>query len=281
MGLKDRLKAIRAVVKCVILQGRGEVVIPESMIRTADRFELPRPVMFATYHKGGTMWFSNMLKRIADFYGFTFEHRNELRYPTHADLFFCDHSDFDWSLVPQEARFVHLVRDPRDMLVSATFYHQTAQEDWLLRPESHLGGKTYQQRIAELPNLQEKLFFEMNGAHLHSMNLMKQWNYNKPGCLEIRYEDFIGDVQLVQTANLFRFIGIPGHALGNALTIAYQSSLFPRSRLSTNHVRSGKINQWKKHFTREVAQAFEERHGPLLRVLGYEQSSAWVTECGV
>lgn len=270
---------LKSIVRSLFLQVSGEMLVPESFIRPSDRFELPHPVMFATHHKAGTIWFGKMLYRIARAYGLKFEHRNELRSVTRADLFFCDHSVFDWDLVPEGARFVHLVRDPRDMLVSATFYHQSAQEEWLLKPQSKFEGKTYQEAIKQLPSLEEKLLFEMNGSHAYALKIMKAWNYNKPACLEIRYEDFIEDYDLVQTTNLFRFIGIPGHALGNAMTIAYQTSLFPHSRLKTTHVRSGKVNQWKKHFTRAVAQEFEDRHGPLLRLLGYEKSSNWVAEC--
>jgi len=276
MKVINRLKAI---VKAALLQAGGEVVVPESLIRSNDRFKLPRPVIFATYHKAGTIWFSKMLYRISSFYGLKYEHWNELQRATHAELFFCDHSVIDWNLVPEGACFVHLVRDPRDMLVSATFYHQTAREEWLLEPRARFEGKTYQQVIKELPTFEEKLLFEMNASHGKSMEQMKKWNYNNPDCLEIRYEDFINDFDLVRIANLFHFIGIPGHALGNALTIAYHSSLFPQSRLKTKHVRSGAAEQWKKHFTPAVAQAFEERHGPLLRTLGYEKSGDWVAQC--
>lgn len=261
--------------------GHGEIYVLEAGIRPTDLFRLENRFVFASHHKAGTIWFSTMLRTLCGYYGLNFRIGDRVDWSEEADIFFCQQSEIDWAGKPADIRMAHLIRDPRDMLVSACFYHQRAEEAWLIKAQEALDGRTYRDVLRNLPTLEEKLLFEMAHAHRRVMQSMKSWDYHREDCLEIRYEDFIKDSNLERTVDLFRWIGIPGIALGNALTIAYHSSLWPGSRLKSDHVRSGQPGGWKKYFTRSVAERFEAEHGQFLRSANYTTDESWIRECPV
>lgn len=267
-------------VKSILNVGRqvlsGDHFIPETTTRKSEQFRLNNKVFFATYHKAGTVWFSTILEKLAKSYGFGFRMGNRYSEPVDEDVFFCDHSHFAWDQIPRNAIFIHLVRDPRDMLVSACFYHLRAKEKWLYTKNPELEGMSYREALLKEGTLEDQLRFVMKRGHLATTNDMKAWDYQMSNCMEIRYEDYIVDYELERLLSLFRFMGIPGHAIGNALTIAYQTSLFPQSRHSSEHIRSGVPGDWKKHFTRDLAHEFNALHGDFLIKLGYERDHSWV-----
>ena len=62
------------------------------------------------------------------------------------------------------ARFFHVIRDPRDILLSGWQYHQTAGpkgEKFLHVARADLGGKTYQEALNSIADKDEQILFEM------------------------------------------------------------------------------------------------------------------------
>jgi len=73
---------------------------------------------------------------------------------------------------------------------------------------------------------------------------------------------------------IFIFLGYPHKDLPQLLKIAYKNSLF--SGKKSPHIRSGKIEQWKQHFTPALQTRFLELYGNALQRLGYEKTeSSW------
>ena len=62
-------------------------------------------------------------------------------------------------------RILHIIRDPRTLILSACLYHLRSSEPWLAVPRDRFGGLSYQSVLKSFSTLEEKLIFEMkNGA---------------------------------------------------------------------------------------------------------------------
>ena len=206
-------------------------------------------------------------------------------------------------------RGFHLIRDPRDLVVSGYFSHRFSHGDrW---PELN-------RHRAELERLDvdEGLFSELDfsGRFIHEMGA---WDYGRDDVLELRLEDLVVD-EVATMTDALRFLGLvddgrsfpaglatvaslqTNHVLARA-----QRSLGPRAgdvplrrevdampewfarrflarqrfeRVSgrhrgheetTSHYRKGVPGDWVNHFTAEHRAEFERRYGDVTRRLGY------------
>jgi Sulfotransferase domain len=244
-------------------------------------------LVVATHHKTGTVWMDGVFKAIAGDLGARYVNfRAERGRPTHLDhgpfILFSYDSDFG-ELVPrldrEDVRIIHLIRDPRDVVISAMHYHKASRESWLHEPIPGYDNLTYQRALQKLPTRFARYIFEMENSSASTLRDMVNWRYGRANCFEARYEDLRQDSQLVHWQRIMRFLGFDAAEQEIGARRFWQNSLFGGlPRLGNRHVRSGAVAQWRREFTPELATAFLKRFPRVLQSLGYESSDAWVRE---
>ncbi len=206
-----------------------------------------------------------------------------------------------------EYRGLHVIRDPRDILVSAYFSHRyshSIRDSWGERLLEH------RQRLAAAPSVEAGLLLELDFSQGNFQHIA-DWNYDNPKVYETRYESLIINPAAV-FSEAFRFLGlkVPGWGISSLFGIAVDASirkLFGRamSRRAClpqpilryvlarhafqrraggrrpgqenvqHHYRKGIAGDWRNHFTPRVTAAFKERYGNMLIDLAYESSCDW------
>ena len=205
----------------------------------------------------------------------------------------------------------HIIRDPRDITVSAYFshLHSHSTSKWSELVE-------YREKLQSVPQ-DEGLMLEIENRSGEFRDL-STWDYNQENILEVRFEDLV----LHSYDNLLRIFGhlqllderdyrIPGRARtlalelidyltrnrasalcraikpdalsgAEVLIIAWRNRFQARAagrkvgeenRLS--HFRKGQPGDWRNHFKPEHKRLFKELYPNLLTELGYENADDW------
>jgi hypothetical protein len=203
-------------------------------------------------------------------------------------------------------RGFHVVRDPRDVLVSGycSHLHSHPTEQW---PELEKHRKALQSLSKEEGLLKE---IEFSRPFLKAMH---EWNYEQPHILELKMEDLTASPQqhfreILQHCTLWQGQLSPMAAMRQhtnrvlyALHHRVSGTLIPfrgatepaidpnildsiledkrfekmaegRSKGEENrksHYRKGEPGDWENHFTDRVAQSFEAEYGGIVSKLGY------------
>lgn len=243
----------------------------------------PPLIVVCTHHKTGSVWMANIFRAIKRHEKLNLHTKSQAELPQEADIFLQDHSKVD--LKALKARFpkrgvraVHVIRDPRDVIISGAFYHVKTVEKWANNPKKEYGGKSYRQAISALPTDHEKLVFEMDHTGGKTIREMAAWDYAmKDTCFEAKYEDLIIDRDLKIFTPMMQFLGFEGPRLEMALKFVRELSLFGGAAGSdpADHIRSGEGRQWVRTFTPELKAAFKERFPDALQKLGYEAGADW------
>lgn len=246
-------------------------------------------VVVATHHKTGTLWMSSVFNAIAkalgarylDFWSHYGRLDPLLRTPFvlfNYDSRFRQHSDI---LARDDVRILHLIRDPRDVLISAMHYHKISDEAWLHQTVPGSDDVPYQRKLNSFATPFEQYLFEMENASSSTIEDMLDWQYDRANCLEIRYEDLRLDHSLALWAQILAFLGFDQAEQNTCRECIWNHSLFGRAAgLNRRHVRSGDVAQWKRVFTRKLAQAFIYRFPDALQELGYEPDDRWIERLG-
>ena len=238
-------------------------------------------IVVCTHHKTGTVWMGNIFRAIKKEYKRVLFSGKQDDLPANADIFLQDHSRVNLDTLRargRPVRCIHVIRDPRDVVISGCFYHVKTTEKWANKPRKEFGGKNYREAISELPTDHDKLVFEMQHTGMKSITDMISWNYQDPDVFEARYEDLIGDTQFKVFRPMMEFVGFRGAELDRVLELVHANSLFGDSAAEVAkdpHVRSGESRQWPKTFTPELKAEFKRIHPEALQRLGYEATSDW------
>ena len=196
-------------------------------------------------------------------------------YPS-ARIFYDNDSDIETDIPDYIG--THMIRDPRDVVVSGYFYHQWTKEVGYSMYDEKL-GTTYQERVNTLPK-EEGMMFEMQNKGVETMNKMRRWSYINPLFLEIRYEDLIADPDAVFT-KMFQHWGVTPENLTECLNISRDNHMTQMTgrkvgeEQAGSHMRNGLPGQWKQHFSEVHKTYFKEHFGDILIHLGYEKSNDW------
>lgn len=243
-------------------------------------FETPGEVRFlyhASHHKCGTHWFRRILSQIAQHYEMPWHNAQPGVSPPSKGIFFDQQSRLDPSCWSQ-FRGSHMIRDPRDVVISGYFYHLWTNEAWVHEPKPELDGRSYQQHLQSL-NKEQGLMAEIDKSQFVFRN-MRAWDYRNPAIRELKYEVLFSEPE-PHFQSLFEHYGFHDRAGQVALAIAQRSDFrsvsgrTPGLVVEKTVTRSGVPGQWRNEFTPRVTQYFKEATGDLLQVLGYETSNDW------
>lgn len=231
------------------------------------------------HHKSGSVWIAMIMSALARKHGLKFndglsndpisKHPSSRFLYSYTSLNAFDHDNYVGS---------HMVRDPRDIVVSAYFYHQWSEEGWeqTYNPQCKA---TYQDYLKGLPK-SDGIHFEMRGWTAAVLTAMEQWNYDNPRIAEVRYENLITESD-DNFRKLFEFWGIHPSHIEDCLEVARSYHMTRQTgrkvgeiKLGT-HMRSGKPGQWQEHFDPSHKMYFKMKYGQLLIKLGYETDYNW------
>ncbi|MBS1681421.1 MAG: sulfotransferase domain-containing protein [Bacteroidetes bacterium] len=221
------------------------------------------------------------------------------------DFYICQSSDYEKVKPLNNLRGFHIIRDPRDLIISGYFSHL----------HSHAIGKwtelRYHRNNLMKVNKDDGLFLEME-FDKYFIDHIATWNYNDPNILELRYEDISHNPKKYFTL-IFEFLGIYGQVIeGKQLWInSYANRVFNRLSLDyrwrqdkmnepfldhliaknhfqklsngrsygeenpKSHYRSGLAGNWKYHFNEQHKKKFKGLFGDLLVKLNYESNNDW------
>ena len=255
----------------------------------------PRIFCIATHHKTGTLWMRAVFAALAEAIGVplhaAYPGAGLHRVPEAGRVFLTSWSSaFQDALHDRpDARFLHVIRDPRDVLLSGMRYHLTctdAAEAEVLAPRDELDGRSYQEHLRALPDVDARLDFEMEGRHAQTLAEMLAWDYDRPNRIGTRYETLRADVDGAAFREHLRDLGLPEPEVALGVDIFWRNALFggladPAAGPArvARHVADGSVAQWRSSLPRDVARRYAERHGEALVALGYEDHpTAWLRE---
>lgn len=172
----------------------------------------------------------------------------------------------------------HVIRDPRDLIVSAYFYHLRTNEEWCAYPTpentdlpSHI---SYQEHLRSL-DLEDGIIFEMNHVSGAMIDRMCAWDYSDTRFLEIRFEDVVGN-EVGMFERLLSWYGLrtrDAAMVSSFLDFLSFDSVKNQTKTAagiSRHIGKGHpVGRWRGHFSNKVQSAFDERFPGALKKLGY------------
>lgn len=241
--------------------------VPLALAGRMKSSERRQKILIGTHHKALTVFMARVFRTFASITNRSWDlGGGKLDYA--CDVLIDHHSMFNFEFIAPGFAGIHIIRDPRDVLVSSMHYHRKSEERWLHWPMERLGWKTYQQALNALPNDEERLLFEMEGQTGIGIRRMLDWDYNRPGFTELHYEDLVGegadqafaraiatwqlsDAEKDLLLGLFRYFAMGG----------------PGKK--SKHIRNAASGQWREHFTPRVAEAFDKAFPDAVDRLGF------------
>lgn len=238
----------------------------------------PELIVHCCHHRSGTVWFARVLSTVARQYGLHFQQGEQDDLDPSTEVFLQDHSQVDRSALPPY-RGSHMIRDPRDMVVSGYHYHLWTEEEWARVPREEYDGKSFQEALNSVGK-KRGMMLEMERFCREDLQDMLRWKYDDPAFLELKYEEVIAD-EAPHFETLFRHYGFHDEAVEVGLEVAEYYSFQNVSGRSfgdveeESHLRSGRTSQWEDHFDDELKSRFKELAGDAVVQLGYEEDSDW------
>lgn len=232
-------------------------------------------VIHCTHHKAGTAWWHGLLKEFCDLTGRSFHFGRLDKSYVSVDVYMDSHSLFDPHLY-KDATISHLIRHPRDMVVSAYYYHLWSSEKQLHKPRKDLDGLTCQEFLKAVDK-DEGILFEIENMRFN-IESMLQWNKKIIGLntLEMKYEDYIQNPKRLSDFVDYHQIEERETFISLAKKHGFNK---PKNRIRRwkrflglkSHIRNGKVNAYQNEWTPQFQARFSEIYGEdAFERLGYE-----------
>jgi len=239
----------------------------------------PGPIVGYAHHKAGSTWLLKVFRDICHAAGMSLilDHDENYTLPrgTPTDPNFANryiaHRHCIWRRKskhpPLDVKGFHVVRDPRDMVVSGYYSHKSSHPPgaWLDNHRQKLQSLQLEEGITE------EIRYARNNSYLEFMN---KWPYkSNPLVLELKFEMLTNlDTQLQAFVDAFSSLGIPACAVAQIPTILKRWSLERLRRDAggnAGHYRQGRSGNWKEHFNENHKMLMKDCCSDLLVRLGY------------
>ncbi|MDJ0844341.1 sulfotransferase domain-containing protein [Crocosphaera sp.] len=258
------------------------------------------------HHKAGTVLLRKVFREISNVKDWNFQcvFTQKEQFNQNFDVILFGNSVLDIADITTSFVGVHIIRDPRDIIVSAYLYHRRTSEKWCINknfslevPITHprvpysqqhkseewkikylksLKGMSYQENLLSMSQ-KNGLFFEMNNYGSWIIEDMKNWNYNCPNILEIKFEQLMTNYDN-NFRLIFEYLGFSQAEIKIGLDIASKHDLGRKSAKEIelmSHVSSPKTSKWKDYFEEAHKEFFINKFGNVLIQLGYENDHNW------
>jgi len=264
-------------------------------------------IIHCGHHKCGSVLFGTVLRKIC-------KHLNLTRRGTKGpekkgiyelyDVVIFANSTIDFTKITRPYTGTHMIRDPRDVIVSGYLYHAHCKEEWCInvpdktstpiefpqiphsqcfRPDkwkleyiNSLNGSSYQDNINRLDQ-QGGLIFEMNNYGRWTIERMLDWDYKNPCMMEIKFEevmrDFMGSFE-----RIFSHYELPASVIPELLDLIASENIYSlsdREIQESQHIHSRQTSKWKEYFSLRHKTLFKDMFGDALIKLGYEKNNNW------
>jgi hypothetical protein len=244
------------------------------------RKRFPQPgysILMCCYHKTGTVWFNSILSRISVHFGWEYAlSHGPASLPLNGVISLHSNSNVELQALEHQYVGCHVIRDPRDMIVSAYYYHRWCHEEWCTTKSDD--GLSWQDRLLTASE-SEGMTMEIRRAS-YLIEAMLRWDYTNPNFLEVRFEDLITDPS-GQFQNIFQRFGFSDEQVEVGLKVVKECSFEKMTKRQrgqeapTHHFRKGVAGDWKQHFKEEHILLFKELYPGALTALGYEPDDSW------
>lgn len=204
-----------------------------------------------------------------------------------------DHSPcpFRPILAADEASYVIVERDGRDVLISYTFHMLNTGQASLLRqgPQEFfarqiksLDGSSDSRRRAAVSLLGHEPWVRHCAHRWARLTLRDRVQSDLAASratghrvMRIAYERLHAQTDAVRT-ELYRHVGLDPAAAAPLSAETNTSPGFAGRDDPTNFLRRGQVGDWRRHFARQTGEWFQAAAGHALKQLGYEADDAWV-----
>ena len=240
-------------------------------------------IFVATLHKCGTVLMKNIFSAFAKDNNLKFINVEKDDYKsinfTNNNIYFDDHSYYLEHLEKSfnyEFKLLQCIRDPRDLLVSATKYHQTSKEKWLHENEDRFNGASYYEMINNLNTFEEKCFFEIQNATYITMENLNIFSTipskYKKNITFIKLEDLMKDYDFIEYKRIFEFMNFEEKYLNSFIKYCRNNSIWNISEVNihTNkHIQHRKSGFWKQELPKSLIDYINYKWPNLIKNLGY------------
>ena len=249
---------------------------------------MKRNILVGSHHKTGTTWLCGIFSSFCDALNIPFHNvsgyctdfsdiaeKNEFiirKSREDCGVFFDANSSFPRIADKEKCNFIgiRIIRDPRDIIISAAYYHQHAKEKWLHKRQDGFAGMTYQEKLNSLGTLDQKLMFEMKHT---SARVIKRMNtFNSQGLFHTyKYEILIEDSDMIEWKRMAGLLDLEDHERDVFLKSIYKNSLFGGKKKAKpgSQIRNGKAMQYLDAQYADFFPQFETLFPGVLRNLGY------------
>lgn len=230
------------------------------------------PLLFvATHHKVMTTYFTSVLRLLGFGLRLPYQWVHTEQPAPKSRLVLSIHSKLD---LPRLApyRGVHVIRDPRDMIVSGYHYHKWTHETWAHRPDEN--GQTYQGKL-NAASKHDGLFMEIDHFIFFYRDTLMNWDMDDPDIMEVSFESLMGPERHRIYRDIFTHLGLEGGNLELAVDLMRMFEAKSRTggkigkTKQKSHLRSGRSGQWKDELEPDHIAYIERELGPVLRKFGY------------
>jgi len=234
--------------------------------------------MFAYFghHKSASTWILNILQSICNHSDMRILRFRELEGVDISTLDFIADVNAEVTHLPQigEFRGFHVIRDPRDIVVSAYFSHKLSHplDAWLVERRKLLNSIGLKEGLQLTIDFLEGVFQRLS-----------TWNYSLPYVYETRFETITTE-PIDEFTLVFKFLKLyPDPVSQEKLEDIVGWHSFEKmsegrgkgDEDASHHYRKGIIGDWRNFLDEDNKNYFKEHYGLLLIDLGYEKDMNW------